>query len=75
MQKELQNKYQNMTCRGCGHTEETPTHILEECITIHETNNTKVTTLEIFSEDTGVNRTIADKLINIYKKLENWNTV
>ena len=60
--RNYKNKYPNMTCGGGGgHTEETQNHILEECIRIHETNNTKVTTLEIFSEDTGVNRTTAGK--------------
>ena len=42
--------------------------------TLHKTNNTKVAILEIFSEDTGVYKTMAGKLINIFKKLDNWNT-
>ena len=73
--RNYKNKYPNMTCMGCGHTEETPKHILEECIRIHETNNTKVTTLEISSEDTGVNRTTADKLIKRRKPKKRETTI
>ena len=41
----------NMTCRACGLSDETQTHVLEECLEIHRDDTTKVSTNEIFNND------------------------
>ena len=46
------NKYKNnLTCRACGLTEETQSHILEDCPKLHPTNANKVTQNMIFDHD------------------------
>ena len=43
------NKYTNLMCRGCGLTEESQNHILQECKEIHKDDQIKVTTQELFN--------------------------
>ncbi len=46
------NKYKNnMTCRACGQETETQKHILQECTALHQTDESKVTQIDIFTED------------------------
>ena len=43
--------YTNLTCRGCGKTDETQQHVLEKCETIHLTEKSKINQEEIFAEE------------------------
>ena len=43
------NKYTNLMCRGCGLTEESQNHILQDCKEIHKDDQNKVTTQELFN--------------------------
>ena len=45
------NKYSNLLCRGCGLTEESQMHILNDCKEIHKDDLNKVTTQEIFNNN------------------------
>ena len=45
------NKYRDILCRGCGKQDETQQHVLEECETIHQNNQTRVTIHNIFTEN------------------------
>jgi hypothetical protein len=43
--------YTNLTCRGCGKTDETQQHVLEKCETIHLTEKSKINQEELFTEE------------------------
>ena len=45
------NMHPNASCIGCGQEEETQQHILEECATIHNNDNLKTKTYEVFSNN------------------------
>jgi len=59
-----------MWCRGCGITEETQDHVLEECTGIHTNENYKVTKEEIFTDNEEQNAKAAEKIIHIIKRIE-----
>ena len=64
-------KYQNnLFCRACGKEEETQNHVLEECQNLHQTNGTKVTINDIFSQDYIIQKYAAMQIENTLKKLE-----
>ncbi len=66
-------KYNNLDCRLCRNETETQEHILENCQTIHSTNNTKVHKEEIFDDNpTNLSNTAA-KIQTIIDKLHNTN--
>ncbi len=70
IKQNYKQKYKdNMTCRACKTEEETQTHILEECTTIHVNTRTKVTKTDIFTENIGKLRGTAKKISNIMEKL------
>ncbi len=67
----FRNKHNDNTCRGCGQTQETQKHVLEECTSIHSEEEIKVTGLEVFSESPEVLKRVSEKIRSIIEKLEN----
>ncbi len=65
----FRGKYQDNICRGCGTTEETQTHILEECRGIHKNQGTKVQQHEIFCDDIKILKNAAKRIQRIEKHL------
>ena len=63
------NGYPDLKCRMCMREEETQTHILEECLTMHPDNAIKVPKHLLFDENTGTLRQIANNLEKILEKL------
>ena len=47
----FRGKYNNITCRGCGEVNETQEHVLNECKSIHQNENTRVEQKDIFSNN------------------------
>ena len=73
----MKSHYKNKTkgrfefqCRACNQHDETQPHILEECESIHLTEDTKVTTSDLFSENPANLKTVVGKIKNIMTKLE-----
>ena len=64
------NGYPDLKCRMCKMSEETQSHILEECNVLHQNEASKVTKPQLFTEDTGTLREIASKIENILTKIE-----
>ncbi len=63
--------FKDKTCRMCGKTEETQTHILETCAAkYHTTTNIRVTNTEIFSNNLTILRNAARKVKIITEELE-----
>ena len=63
------NGHPNLICRLCGEKEETQTHILEECPTMHPNDTNKVSRHQLFNEDAGALRQTAHNLNQIMEKL------
>ena len=63
-------KYGNNLCRACGLNEEDQKHVLEQCTSIHTTDEEKVTEEQIFEEDPQELRKTAGKIRKIMNKLE-----
>ena len=63
------NGYPDLKCRICNKEDETQTHILEECTTLHNNEALKVPKHHLFSEDTGTLTQIANKVEKIMEKL------
>ena len=63
------NGQNDLTCRICKNNEETQTHILEECLALHQNDTTKIPRHQLFSTDIGTLRTVAYKIENILEKL------
>ena len=63
-------KYPNQICRGCNKEEETQNHVLEQCTGIHQTEGTKVTIEEIFSEDTHTLQKATKKVNKVIQTLQ-----
>ena len=59
----FRGKHNDNICRGCGITEETQEHVLNECTGIHNNQESKVRLQEIFDENTEQlkNRSYNDK--------------
>ena len=53
----------------CKQAEETQIHVLEECPEIHSGENDKVPKHQIFSEDTGTLRKVADRIAAVLQKM------
>ena len=64
------NGYKDLKCRICKNEEETQTHILEHCPAIHTTGTLKVSKHQLFNQDTGALRKIADNIIKIMEKVD-----
>ena len=66
------NKYKNnMTCRACGQEAETQIHVLQECATLHQTDESKITQTDIFTENTTKLKDTASKIKTTIDKLTN----
>ena len=64
----------NLTCRGCGHQEETQNHILQECTAIHKDPQTKMALEEIFVTDPETNKKASEKK-KIADALDQWENL
>ena len=64
--------HSNLTCRGCGKTDETQIHVMTECECLHENNSTKVEIDELFDETAGINelQNTANKIKKIMERLK-----
>lgn len=51
-----------MECRACGQHDETQKHVLQQCTTLHKTDQSKVDQTELFNENPTNLRTTAIKL-------------
>ena len=65
----FRGKYQDSKCRGCGIEIETQDHVLTDCKTIHQNNNTKVPLSTIFTENTKTLKKTAKKIREAMIKL------
>ena len=63
----FRGKYKDNICRGCGTTEETQEHVLNECTGIHQ--ESKVQLQEIFDENTEQLKGKAEKIDHIMARL------
>ena len=63
------NGHTDLTCRLCKSKEETQVHILEECPALHPDNANKIPKHQLFNENTGTLRQIANGLEVILDKL------
>lgn len=70
LKNNFRGKYQDIWCRGCGLTEETQDHVLEECPGIHTNEKYKVKKEEIFNDEADQNAKAAEKIIHIMKKIQ-----
>ena len=66
------NMYPNTICRGCGQTEETQQHVLEECTSIHTQDTLKTPTNQVFSNDPTTTNSTANKLTILLKTINGW---
>ena len=69
----FRGKYNNLTCRGCGEVNETQEHVLNECKSIHQNENTRVEQKDIFSNNiTTLTKTAEsiDDIMEIIRKSE-----
>ena len=65
----FRGKYPNNTCRGCGQTDETQEHVLEECPGIHNNEEMKTDTHKIFTDDMQILIKSSENIIRIVQKL------
>ena len=65
----LDVKNKDNICRGCGTTEETQEHVLNECTGIHNNQESKVQLQKIFDENTEQLKGKAEKIDHIMTKL------
>ena len=65
----FRGKYKDNICRGCGTTEETQEHVLNECTGIHYNQESKVQLQEIFDENTEQLKGKAEKIDHIMTRL------
>ena len=63
------NKYPNKMCRMCNTETETQEHVLQDCKTLHPDNTTKITTNQIFEENTDKLRNTATQIQSIIEQL------
>ena len=61
----FKNKYSDTKCRWCRTEDETQQHIMEECVEINRREIEKITTKEIFTEETESLRRTARKIIKL----------
>ena len=69
----FRGKYNNITCRGCGEANETQEHVLNECKSIHQSENTRVEQKDIFSNNiTTLTKTAEsiDDIMELIRKSE-----
>ena len=66
----FRSKYPNLSCRACKNEPETQEHILNECPIIHPTNDTKVTTRDVFNEAPDDLKVTAKKIRASLDKLD-----
>ncbi len=65
------NKYKgDLSCRKCHKEEETQEHALQECEVTHRSDDSKVTTQQIFTEDITELKETGSKIRNILKEFE-----
>ena len=64
------NGHSDLTCRICKNDQETQTHILEECPGVHSNDTNKIPKHQLFTNDTGALKQIANKLEYIMAKVE-----
>ena len=65
--------YVNHRCRGCGLTEETRDHVLQECTIIHQNQDLITTKEDLFKPFDNQTKQIATNIITIEKIIEKWN--
>ena len=63
------NGHQDLKCRMCKTSEETQKHILEECLTLHPNDAIKVPKHQLFNQNTGTLRQVANNIEKILEKL------
>ncbi len=61
------NKYKdkNLNCRFCEITEESQNHVLKECNKLHRSEQTKITTDEIFNEGPLPRKSLKKKALKL----------
>ena len=66
----FRGKYKDTKCQKCPENIETQEHVLETCHGIHTDPSTKITTNEIFENDTKKLKTTSTKITNILKEIQ-----
>ena len=66
------NDPNSMKCRACRDEIETQQHILEECLRLHTSEETKTKEIEYFSEETTILKNAAKKIKNTIERLEKY---
>ena len=69
----FRGKHRDNICRGCGESDETQNHVLNECNIIHNNNASKVTQDEIFTNNTEELKNTAQKIKIIMEKIKEWS--
>ena len=64
----------NLTCRACGHLEESQDHILNQCHKIHTTDQSKIKPEDYFEDDPEILKKTAYKIETVMTLLESYNT-
>ena len=63
------NGHPNLVCRICKSEQESQIHILEECPVLHPDEANKVPKQQLFSDDIGTLREVANKIRIILERL------
>ena len=66
----FRGKYKDAKCRKCPENIETQKHVLETCPGIHNDPSTKVTTNDIFENDTKKLKNTSTKITKILKEIQ-----
>ena len=75
VKKNYPSKYKNnLTCRGCGKTDETQQHVLQECPAFHNDETNKIYTDELFDDNHNTQELqgMAKKLRDIEEKINSY---
>ena len=68
----FRNKYNDLTCRACGEETEAQEHVLENCPSIHTTEDSKVRHQDLFNESPEELRNTARKIREVLEKIEQY---
>ena len=72
----FRNKYKDLKCRTCQNEDETQDHVMEKCPNLHINNeDTKVTNIDIFSQDLETLKATSNKIRKIMDILKDNKTV
>ena len=64
------SKYKDLICRGCKADSETQQHVLQECVAIHKSNDTKVKPTDYFTDDLKVLKKVVHNIQLAIQRIE-----